>query len=159
MLRFISLVKPLLLNNKTWTTSFSLIVRTSKLITLRSSERTIYWWEKFWQCIKKWQVFSASREQWVQRILKIMFKFLFSEKAEANTKTWRHVSNSKPDTLLILKVLLAVGRMKSKSAKQNTTYEGAWHIEGSSLFSSLMVKGKKELLQFSVLLKICLILE
>ena len=40
ILTFISLVKPLLPNNKTRITSFSLIFRISDLIALRSSKRT-----------------------------------------------------------------------------------------------------------------------
>ena len=51
---FISLVKLLLPDNKTWTISFSLIFRISELIALRSSKRTFRWLEIFWQCIKKW---------------------------------------------------------------------------------------------------------
>ena len=39
--------------------------------------------------------------------------------------TQRCVSNFKPETSLIPKVLFAVGWIKSKSALQNTEYEGA----------------------------------
>ena len=49
-------------------------------------------------CIK------GARAQWIQCILKIMFKFMFSEMAETNTKRCQ---------------------IKSKSALRNTEYEGA----------------------------------
>ena len=39
--------------------------------------------------------------------------------------TRRRVNNFKPETSLIPKVLLAVGRIKSKSALRNTEYEEA----------------------------------
>ena len=73
--------------------------------------------------------------------------------------TRRRVNNFKPETSLVPKVLFAVGRIKPKSAFRNTEYEGAWQNEVSSLFHSLTVWGKKELLKVSVLQKICLILE
>ena len=135
MLRSKSLVKPLLLDNNIWITSFSFIFRISKLIALRLSKRTVRRWEKFLQRMKKWQVSTASREQgpqWVLRILKIMFKFTFTDTA----KPRRRVGNFKRETSLIPKVLFAVVQKKSKKALRNTAYEGAWHIEGSSLFHS-----------------------
>lgn len=46
--------KPLLPNNKTQTSSFSLIVRISGLLALRSSKIVFCWLEKFWQHMKKW---------------------------------------------------------------------------------------------------------
>ena len=59
--------------------------------------------------------------------------------------TRRRVNNFKPETSLVPKVLFAVGRIKSKSALRNTEYEGAWQIEVSSLFHSLIVWGKKRI--------------
>ena len=73
--------------------------------------------------------------------------------------TRRRINNSKPEISLVSNVPCAVGRIKSKSALQKTEYEGAWQIDVSSLFHSLIVWGKKELLKVSVLQKICLILE
>ena len=61
--------------------------------------------------------------------------------AETNTKMCQ--------TSLIPKVLFAVDRIKSKSALRNTECEGAWQIEVSSLFHSLIVQGKND---FSIFL-------
>ena len=43
--------------------------------------------------------------------------------------TRRHVNNFKPETTFAPKVLFVVGQIKSKSALQNTKYEGAWPTE------------------------------
>ena len=67
--------------------------------------------------------------------------------------------NFKPEASLVRKVLFAVGWIMSKSALWNTEYEGAGLMEASSLFHSLIVWFKKELLKVSVLQKICLILK
>ena len=63
---------------------------------------------------------------------------MFSEMAETNR---RCVNNFKPETSLVRKV--PVGRIKSKSALRNTYYGGAWQIEVSSMFYSLIVSSKK----------------
>ena len=120
---------------------FSLKFRISVLIELRSSKRTFSWLEQFWQCIKEIGVFcfKGTRVQWVQCILKIMFKF-------RHVTVIRHVNNFKPETSLVPKLLLfAVGQIKSKSTLQYTEHERAWQIEVSSLFHSLIVWGKKRI--------------
>ena len=66
--------------------------------------------------------FKGTRTQWVQCILKIKLKFVFSEMAETNTMRF---NNFKSETSLVPKVLFAVSRIKSKSALRNTEYEGA----------------------------------
>ena len=80
--------------------------------------------------------FKGTRAQWVQCFLKIMFSLCSLRWLKP---TRRRVNNFKPETSLVPKVLFAVGRIKSKSALRNTEYEGAWQIEVSSLFHSLIV--------------------
>ena len=90
ILRFISLVKPLLPNNKTRTISFSLIFKISRLIALRSSRSIFRQLEKFLAAHKKvigLLYFKGTMAQWVHCILKIMFKFMSSEMGETNRKT------------------------------------------------------------------------
>ena len=58
--------------------------------------------------------------------------------------TERRVNKFKPKTSLVLKVLFAVSRIKSKSDLWNTELEGASQMEVLSLFYSLSVWGKKE---------------
>ena len=87
ILKFISLEKLFLPNNKACTISISLIFRISELIELRSSKRAFRWFEKLNKKLIGVFCFKGTRAQWVQCILKIMFKFMFSEMAETNTKT------------------------------------------------------------------------
>ena len=82
-----SLEKLLLPDNKTCKISFSLIFGIYELIELTSSKRLI---RKILAAHKKVIeifCFKRTRAEWIQCILKIMFKFMFSEKAETNTKT------------------------------------------------------------------------
>ena len=139
ILRFISLEKLWLPNNKTCTISYSFIFRISELTELRSSKRTLCWSEKFWQHIKKWYVSSASRKQ-EHNGFNISWKLCLNLCSLRWLKpTLGRVNNFKPETLLVPKVLFAVTRIKS------------------SLFHSLIVKNKKK--KVSVLQEVCLILE
>ena len=90
ILRFISLVKPLLPNNKTRTISFSLIFKISRSIALRSSRSIISLIKKILAAHKKvigLFCFKGTTEQWVHSIFKIMFEFMFSEMGETKRKT------------------------------------------------------------------------
>ena len=60
--------------------------------------------------------FKGTRVQWVKRVLKLCFYLCYLRWLKP---TRRRVSNFKPETSLIPKVLLAVGQMKSKSTLPN----------------------------------------
>ena len=67
----------------------------------------------------------------------------FSEMAKTNTKTFqwflsRNIVGSKSD----------ICRIRSKGALQNTEYKGAWQIEASSFFKSLIAKKNCQKLLF-----------
>ena len=81
--------------------------------------------------------FNGTRAQWDKYILKIMFKFTFFQMAETNANMC--VNNFKSEASLVPKVLFTVGRIKSKSAFQNTEYREACQIEITSSFHSLIV--------------------
>ena len=127
ILRLISLGKPLLPSNNARIISFSLIFRISELIALSSSKKTFRWFEKFWQRIKKWYVSSASIEQGHNGFNASWKLFLDLCSLKWLKPTRRRVNNLKPETSLLPKVLLAVGRIKYFiSSLRNTEYEGSY---------------------------------
>ena len=86
ILKFISLVKLLIPNNKTRT----IIFRISELIAIEVIEKNILLIRNTLAEHKKVIAvfcFEGTRAPWVQCILKIIFKFTFSEMAETNMKT------------------------------------------------------------------------
>ena len=108
--------------------------------------------------------FPGTRAQWFQCILKITFKFVLWD-GWSQHEDVSIILNQKLKSL-VPKVHFAVGRIKSESGLRNTEYEGAWKIEGSSFFHSLIVWGKKKLLTVSVIIMsiwwgkfICLIIQ